>query len=158
MMKIAHSIKCFNKQLLKKDRSRMISYSVPNHVTPVFIILFPSTIFYFSLLYRQVRISHQTLIHRMCDLTSLTDCPHDKRLSSVHITCCKYIFHTGRICPLCRRHVRPCIQLDAKRICNIFFLFQGILLRLEPDLHPVSSRNPALLTLPCVRFFHPFAL
>lgn len=70
----------------------MISYSVPNHVTPVFYYIISINNFYFSLLYRQVRISHQTLIHRMCDLTSLTDCPHDKRLSSVHITCCKYIF------------------------------------------------------------------
>ena len=99
----------------------MISYSVPNHVTPVFYYIISINNFYFSLLYRQVRISHQALIHRMCNLTSLTDRPHDKRLSSVHIACCKYIFHACRICALCRRHVRPCIQLDAKRICNIFF-------------------------------------
>ena len=130
----------------------MISYSVPNHVTPVFYYIISINNFYFSLLYRQVRISHPPHVQ--------PHVPHGSPTRQETVLCAHRLLqiHFSRL-----SHMRPLPSTrsslhSARRQTHLqhIFLFQGILLRSEPDLHQVSSRNPALLTLPCVRSFHPF--
>ena len=57
----------------------------------------------------QIRISHQVLVNLFCGVASLTDCPHNKRLASVHISGGEYLVDIGRMLSRCLIYIGSCI-------------------------------------------------
>ena len=72
----------------------------------------------------EIGISHQRFIHSSGSLSSFPDCPDNKRLSSAHISCCKYTRNRRSIAVRSRLHIGSFIYSYLKSICHIFLASQ----------------------------------